>query len=180
MLKITTLEMEEALARYFGYRQNIIVPNISFGFNIHECDLLILRKSGHVLEVEIKISRSDLKKDLKKEHCHSDYFNRIKELWFAIPEYLQDSQDLVPEQAGIIVVYLSEWGGFYCRTIRDPEVNTSAHKLDATEQLALARLGTMRIWNLKRKILDMKKPRKRRIARDKFQYNLQFADANIT
>jgi len=43
--KITTLEIENRVAQYFNPRQNIVVPNISWGMNIHECDLLIVRKS---------------------------------------------------------------------------------------------------------------------------------------
>ena len=146
--------MEEALSRYFNCRQNIIVPNISWGFFIHECDLLIIRKSGYVLEVEIKISKADLKKDRDKEHNHEDHYKRIKELWFAIPDYLQDSIDLIPKNAGIITVYYNEWAEkLYCKALREPVVNTKARNLLENEILKIARLGTMRIWNLKRKLI---------------------------
>ena len=57
---ITTIEMEVAIAAYFGFRQNIIVPNISWGFMNHEADMFIVRKSGYAIEIEIKRSKSDL------------------------------------------------------------------------------------------------------------------------
>lgn len=49
-----TVEMKLALSSHFGIRQNLIVPNISLGLGIHECDLLILAKSGYLYERESK------------------------------------------------------------------------------------------------------------------------------
>jgi hypothetical protein len=152
----TTPEMELALVQYFDARRNIIVPNVSFGFDIHECDLLILRPSGHAIEVEIKISRSDLKKDQKKRHNHHDRKNRIRELWFAVPDYLGDVQDLIPERAGIMTIRRSEWNGrLYASKVRDAKAEATAVKLDDQQRLKLTRLGTMRIWSLKRKIINL-------------------------
>jgi len=65
---LKTSDIEFAVAKYFNFRKNLIVPNVSWGFNIHECDLLIVRKSGYAIEVEIKISKSDFKADFKKIH----------------------------------------------------------------------------------------------------------------
>lgn len=65
-MKITTLDMEIVLMEYFGVNRNIIVPNVSWGLNLHECDLLIFSKSGYATEVEIKISKQDLLKDKNK------------------------------------------------------------------------------------------------------------------
>jgi hypothetical protein len=76
---LKSIEVEEAVARMFGIRQNIIVPNISWGMGLHECDLLIIRKSGYAVEVEIKVSRWDLRKDLKKTHGHQS--GRIREFY---------------------------------------------------------------------------------------------------
>lgn len=42
--KITTIEIEERIANYFGVRRCIIVPNISWGMYMHECDLLGCKK----------------------------------------------------------------------------------------------------------------------------------------
>ena len=157
--KLTTIEIEERVATYFGIRQNIIVPNISWGMNIHECDLLIVRKSGYAVEVEIKISRADLKKDLEKRHHHSD--SRIRDFYFAIPEYLQDSISFIPEHAGIITLKRNyNWHGIIeCKTIRNAKVNTHCQKFTTEEISNIARLGSMRIWNLKRKMIEMRRKR---------------------
>ena len=144
---ITTDEIEVRVASYFGYRENIIVPNISWGVNLHECDLLIIRKSGYGIEVEIKISKSDLKADAKKEHNHSD--NRLSELYFAIPNYMQDCIEYIPERAGILILS-RYYNGLDCHRFREPIINKNRQKFSEKDMLKVAHLGTMRIWNLKR------------------------------
>ena len=160
MNKITTFEIETAVANYFGIRENIIVPNISWGANIHECDLLIIRKSGYGIEVEIKISKSDIKADLKKGHNHVDYFNRIKEFYFAIPDYLEDCLSLIPDNAGIISVSKNMIAGTLytqCRTIRKCKMNKNASKFCDNEILKIAHLGTMRLWSSRNKYIELKR-----------------------
>jgi len=99
---MTTQQIEVAVARKFGARQNIIVPNVSWGMNIHECDLMIIRPSGFAVEVEIKTSMSDLKKDFLKKHKHESVM--IKEFYYAFPkEMLEKGIKLIPEKAGIII-----------------------------------------------------------------------------
>jgi len=164
--KITTLEIEARLAGHFNYRQNLIVPNISWGMNIHECDLLIVTKSGYATEVEIKISKGDLKKDAEKKHNHEDRYNRIRRLYFAIPESLTDCIEFIPERAGIIVLSRGKNYGedyLYCRVLREARVNNTCKKFTDEERFNVARLGTMRIWGLKRKIITARKKEKVKI-----------------
>ena len=71
MDKITTLVMEIALARFINPRVNLVVPNVSWGFFNHECDLISISKSGFATEYEIKVSKSDLKADKKKKQSVS-------------------------------------------------------------------------------------------------------------
>ena len=149
MNKITTTEIETRVAGYFDYRKNIIVPNVSWGANLHECDLLVIRDSGYAIEVEIKISKSDLRADAKKRHQHKS--NRIKELYFAIPDYLEDCIEYIPERAGVLILTKNEWG-LQCRTKRKAKANPNCSKFTTEEKLKVAHLGTMRIWNLKRQI----------------------------
>ena len=42
--KITTPEMELAIVKLFNFRKHIIIPNISYGFVSHECDLFLIKK----------------------------------------------------------------------------------------------------------------------------------------
>ena len=165
---LTTTEMELAIAKYFGVRQNIIVPNISWGFGMHECDMFIIKKSGIAVEVEIKRSKSDLLADFKKGHNHHDRQNRITELYFAFPESLYEScKDIVPEGAGIITCY--RWTDYKDReqlgahTKRQSKRIKGARKLTEKEQMKIASLGTMRIWTLKQKLIKLQNDRAKEI-----------------
>lgn len=145
-----TSEIEYYVADYFNWRQNIIVPNVAWGMFMHECDLLILSKHGYATEVEIKISKSDLKKDLLKGHGHND--DRIKFLYFAIPEKLLLCKNLIPPRAGILIVR-SE--GIRVEKIKEPiPIVKSNYQFTPEERLNLARLGTMRIWRLKKELME--------------------------
>ena len=168
---MTTIEMEYYVARYFNWRKNLIVPNISWGLFKHECDLLILTKSGYATEIEIKISKNDLKKDFNKKHRHIDkdwYGNecdKIKYLYYALPginliedghevghaleNKFLDCENLIPEQAGLLLV--GEGGYVYKK--REAK-SKSDYKFTEQERFNIARLGTMRIWNLKYKRIE--------------------------
>jgi len=146
-----TLDIEIALAQYFNPRTNLMIPNVHWGFSIHECDMLVMSAAGYLSEVEIKVSLSDLKKDKKKEHGHED--DRIKCFYFAMPKKLLKHSDLVPERAGILSVDYSPTPGHYKIFLeRGAVINKKAPKMRIGEMYELARLGALRIWTLKRKI----------------------------
>lgn len=141
--KLTSLDIEIGLGYYFNPRVNMLIPNVSWGFGIHECDVLVITKSGYLYEVEIKISASDLKKDIEKIHGHKS--NRIKHLFFAIPWYLEPHMDYIPEHAGILSF---RKGNRLPRLIRVPKTQ-STHKVSNAELLQLYRLAALRVWPLK-------------------------------
>ena len=147
-----TIEIEIAVAQHFGYRTNLIVPNISWGLNIHECDLFILSQAGYATEVEIKVSKGDLLKDADKPHQH--YSDMIKNLYFAIPEKLEEHISHIPERAGIIVLKRHRvYNNLMCEVMRKPKPNKNARKLTDKERYQVARLGALRIWGLKHKLI---------------------------
>lgn len=143
-------QIEYAVAKWIGVRNHIVVPNVSWGLHLHECDLLSISKSGYATEIEIKVSVSDLKRDSSKNHHH--HSNRIKFLYFALPKTFVFKEEFVPENAGIISV--SEHG--YCEVMRRPTPNKLAQPFSTQDQLELARLGVLRMWNLKRTLLNPK------------------------
>jgi len=146
---MNTLEIELAVANYFDFRANTIVPNISWGLNLHEIDVLVLTKSGYAYEVEIKTTKADLVRDSKKEHGHRS--NRIKRLYFAVPELLaQTALTVIPIGAGLFSIKDSG----YVQLIKAPTLNKQARPLNPEERLKLAELATMRLWNMKRILLS--------------------------
>ena len=155
---VSCVDMEIAISRKFGIRNNIIVPNVSWGFSwMHECDLFLIKKSGYAVEIEIKRSVSDLKADFKKGHNHVDKKHRICEMYYAIPvELLEKCEPLIPVDAGIITV--NPINTRYYATIHRKAIKIkNCRKLTTEEQLAVARLGTLRMWNSKEKAMNLEK-----------------------
>ena len=139
----TTAEVGRVVGNFFRPRQNIVVPNVSWGLFVHECDLFVLTKNGYRIEIEIKVSRADLVKDKTKSHGHNNI--KIKKLFFAIPEKLNVPEIIVhvPERAGIIVV--DKKGR--CKIIRAATVRSDAKKLDDSYVMKLLRLAYLRYWD---------------------------------
>jgi len=114
-----------------------------------------LNKTGYATEIEIKISAADLRKDKKKGHGHNH--NYIKYLYYAVPSSLVDlALDEIPETAGLYEVLgiCSVKRGVISqvRMVRQAKARKAAVKWDESERLALARLGSLRILNLKEKV----------------------------
>ena len=148
---LSNLQMEVALAKYFNPKKYIIIPNASWGLDLHECDMLILQKrTFYTTEVEIKRSKADLENDLKKHHGH--YSTKIKNLYFAIPAELQEHIGLIPERAGVILIHSKPGRVTKCQIIRRAKANTQARAFTREEVNKMLELGIMRMWKLKEKL----------------------------
>ena len=158
-LKMHAGDIELALAYRYKWRQNLIVPNVFWGLGFrYELDLMIVTPAGWATEIEIKTSLSDLKADKKKTHNHSS--NRIKYLYFAVPEELQvKALELIPERAGLFIVRPELRVFNYRKTeiVKSPTTNKSARKITTAERLKLGELAAMRIWLLKEVIYSLKR-----------------------
>lgn len=149
-------EVEIAVVNYFGARQHLIVPNVSWGFPglLYEADLVVVTRAGYAKEIEIKVSKADLIKDKEKKHNHG--CAKFKELYFAIPEKLLKDKEHIPEKAGILVCEKIKYddGVYYGAKLERPAKINGGEPLSLKDKYELARLGTLRIWNLKKKILE--------------------------
>jgi len=146
---ITAKHIEYAVAMHYGVRYNDIVPNISWGIGIHECDLLIIPPNRFAIEVEIKISIADLKADAKKWHHHESEL--IRELYFAIPVAILDkAMPHIPERAGVLTVN----GSGRVNVTRYATPNPAAVKITADKRAEILHLGNMRTWSLRKKLLQ--------------------------
>lgn len=161
-VKLKSADIEIAVANYFNPRVHLIVPNIRDGMNVHECDLLIMNGNNYGVEVEIKISKADIKKDLKKSHGH--HSDKIRRLFFAIPEYLYTEEilALIPERAGVFVITPGEKITYFnnlvpdvyyskpkCRVVRNAKINKHAKPFSNVERVEMGRLGMLRYWNIR-------------------------------
>ena len=165
---MTTLDIEIAMIKAINPRQNLTVPNVSWAFfSRQEVDILYLTNSNYATEIEIKVSKSDIKNDRKKPHKHVNRL--IARVYFAVPEELKDTAlELIPEHAGLYIIKRVE--EFYryrpeqvshTRTVvhleRECKRNKNAVKWTERQRYELARLGTMRILGLKQTIQILNK-----------------------
>jgi hypothetical protein len=153
---ISCTEIEIAISEYYGTRRHLMVPNLSWGFVSHECDMFIVKRSGLAVEVEIKRSKQDLLADFKKRHNHHERDNKINEFYYAIPEEIYGKcVGLFPEDAGVFICQRGYNDRIHATKIKDAKKIKGSRKLTIEEQLKVAKLGCMRIWNLKRKIIKL-------------------------
>jgi hypothetical protein len=138
-------------------RNDIIVPNVSWGLLPYEADLLVVRKSGTVLEFEIKRSFQDFKKDFEKHHTHDSelitYFYYVipikieeKVKKFLLDKYGDDAKKypavlMYSEDSTInrMVYYDKEYG---------QEKRKNYVKMTEAQKSTLARLASIRYWNV--------------------------------
>lgn len=159
---MTTLEVELHLMKHFDFRQNIIVPNVTYVSQIvkFETDLLILSKSNYAHGIEIKVSKSDFKNDFKKPHIATldmeRYFKSLRYFSYAFPEKLLDfAKDNVDERFGLFSISKNETQYGECISVdevRKPKT-LFFNKWSNENIMKLMHLGCMRIYNLKRKEL---------------------------
>lgn len=156
-------DVEEMLAEHYGVRQNLIVPNVGWGFfQEHEADLVVVTKAGYLTEIEIKRSWTDFLADFEKRSYHDD--PRISRLFYAVPECMYgpcreyvdalvgEGSPLVGKRIPGFIVYRTPSDSKYRRVVEHDSfsrpVPVKPQKLTAEEVYQLARLGTLRYWSL--------------------------------
>jgi len=140
-------------------KNHLVVPNVSTGLAIHECDLLSVTNARYATEIEIKISVADTKKDKLKKHQHKS--NKIKYLYFAMPlDILDKARQYIPEHAGIYSVKSYYWRKQLRYKVikeRPAKVNPNHRKLTVKEYAQLQRLAAMRYFTILRRYVREKR-----------------------
>lgn len=178
--KRSLYEIEVALAKHqaFNYLKNIVAYNVTGISEIlplfHECDMLVLSKSGYLTEIEIKRSYQDFLNDFKKKHNHPTN-GLIKYFYFCVPKSIKDKvYDFLYEKkeyrySGIITYdedlnieisgakrenWIKSDDEKYVYAIKEM---IGHRKLFIEQQLEVARLASMRVIKLKEKLIENKK-----------------------
>jgi hypothetical protein len=156
-MRIHSGHIEVAVANLFGYRQHLIVPNVSWGWDLrHEADMIIVNPANKVTEVEIKISIADLKADFKKQNGHQS--KKIGRLYYAFPvEMLEKALLLIPNDCGIITVRTRENGTYVASFYKMVKYDKSINPITDMQRIKLGDLGCMRIWSLKTALYNKQK-----------------------
>ena len=167
--KATTLDMEIDLLWHYGVSKNIIITNT------YECmfetDVLVISSAGYATGIEIKVSKSDLRNDLKKKHiaalskpwntkgydmvstAKEHYFGYFKRFYYAVPEHLEAAAlEQIPDFCGLLVRKTkADSYRSWIEEVRKPKP-LFKYKWSEKEMLRVAHLGTMRILGLKQAI----------------------------
>lgn len=137
---------EEVVARIFPIPRHICVSNVSWSMLPYEADLIAVTNSGYMIEVEIKVSLADLKRDAAKSKWRYPAFdNLVSRFYYAMPDDLWQkiaAKEAVPEWAGVIVISAD---GF--ATVAREATRRQARALTNVERFNLARVGSFRAWS---------------------------------
>lgn len=164
--KLYEIELIIAKSREFDYTKKLVVFNVYGTSGVlpiwHECDVLVCTNTGYLTEIEIKRSYADFLNDFKKKHTHRSSY--IKNFYYCVPvkikdkviDYLNSIENKNDWRitAGVMVFYEdSDW----LDIVRVSAVNEKCFKLSIEQKLYLARLGSMRVLTLKKKVLRIEK-----------------------
>lgn len=150
-------------------RNDIIIPNLSWGLLNHEADLAIINKSGYLTEIEIKRSIEDLRADFKKDIFHND--EKVYRFYYCLPKSIREKAlELFQaewKKIGLLYNHESEFENrvtqFYPAVIWYDERGylsyepkklsnrSGARKLFLEERLTVARLASCRYWDMRKK-----------------------------
>lgn len=132
-----------------------------------ECDVLGVTTDLRIIDVEVKISRADLKADARKEKWWKTYFplrehcvtpqpvmwpQRVWKHYYAMPESIwkDDLLATLPSPAsGVILLRWQEHGPRIAvsRVARRCQPNKNAYRLTPEQVMDIARLQNLRMWD---------------------------------
>lgn len=162
---LTQHEIEINLAKALGWPKVLVAYNVNgWGQNLplfHECDMLVLSKSGYLTEIEIKRSFEDFKNDFKKKHQH-DNSELIKYFYYAVPHSIAEKcvQYFIEHgeyEAGFYEYFDDGWVCNVNVPIPQGKKKRKFRKLTTEEQFQIARFGAMRAVSLREKIIRIQK-----------------------
>jgi len=164
-------QIKAAVASYYRYERQY--PLVAFevssqleGWAGEVADVLVVDQHRHLIEVEVKLSIADLKRDVKKLK-HQAFRNTIKGntmirrmpthlFYFAVPQEIANKVKPICDEffpyAGIMAV-----NGLYSHTVevyRNPKV-LSGRRLDVTEALRMVRGQSATICRLATRIEEL-------------------------
>lgn len=135
----------------------------------HEADLLVIENKLRIVDIEIKISRADLKADLKKDKWYRrrpwsrrheppqrlEWPDKVWKHYYAMPASIWTPEllEFIPAASGVIIVGpdLGYNGRPTAVDIRRRAVpNKAAKPISQADVFDIARLSSLRYWSLVR------------------------------
>lgn len=151
-----------AVARQtLGSRCLVLVENCSW--TGHECDVLAVTQDLRIIDIEVKISIGDLRRDASKDKWWRKVLSfepgppqllshppKVWKHYYAMPISIWSptAQALIcSESSGVLLVKEMPSGQLIVREHRKAKPSKHAAKLDAKSALDVARLGNIRLWD---------------------------------
>ena len=150
-----------SLVHFLFKRAVCCVPNCQW--TGHECDLLAVTPNLRVVDLEIKVSRSDLKADAFKgkweDHrgwgatrsvTRRDWPIRVWKHYYVLPKdiWTLDLLDaLGSTKSGVILVERLNRNVYQHDVIRKARSNPDAKRLTPEQVIDVARLASLRLWD---------------------------------
>ena len=164
---LTTQEIEEMIIRKeVSLRNEIAIPNLSWGMLEYEADLVVINKTGYMREYEIKRSFQDLKADFKKK-CYHDA-EQVYQFFYVLPISIKEKalelfrmhqsdeayikafgESTERCEALPAVIFYNDEGHIVDRTRFGGHLRGKHRKLFLEEKLTITRLISLRYWNLR-------------------------------
>ena len=170
MQKWTERQIAAYLARVtFSHKHLLLVPNCQWPGS--ECDLLAVTPNLRIIDIEIKVSRSDLRADAKKDKWFHQWDWRIdgpypqrgeqkkrrprqwpRRVWkhyYCLPEQIwtDDLLAVIQPVSGVLLIRDDKYDGFHIRVKRMAKPDRTADKIDAEDAIDIARLASLRMWD---------------------------------
>jgi len=148
------------VVRELFQRRVLAVPNCSW--TGYECDLLVVEPGLRLIDVEIKISRSDLLADPRKDkwwrsagglwHGSArqprDWPPQVWKHYYVMPAAVwEDGCCMLPAKSGIVLIHEHRDGRPYLKVLRRCRVNPDAKPIDHVQAINIARLAGLRMWD---------------------------------
>jgi hypothetical protein len=167
-MKWSEAAIARALARSTFKGDLCVVDNCSW--TGHECDLLVVTHNMHVVDVEIKISRSDLKADKDKAKWWHRGFGhwatgkyveaprvalpypmRVWKHYYALPKdvWRDDMMEHVQKNSGVLLLSPPRNTGerIHVDCIKRAKPDRTAYRLTMFDLVDVARLASLRMWD---------------------------------
>lgn len=131
----------------------------------HEADVLGVTADGRLIDIEVKVSRADLKADLKKAKWWHRRYNaewrqenvsrrewppKVWKHYYVLPADLwrDDLLESLPAASGVLLLRRSRGGwGIVVTCRRRAKPCRDAYRLTAEQCLDVARLANLRMWD---------------------------------
>lgn len=171
---LTIQEIEEMIIRQeVSLRNEIAIPNLSWGMLPYEADLVVINKTGYMREYEIKRSFQDLKADFKKK-CYHDA-EQVYQFFYVLPISIKEKalelfrmhqsdeayikafgESTERYEALPAVIFYDDEGHIVDRTRFGGHLRGKHRKLFLEEKLTITRLLSIRYWCLRFKKNEQK------------------------